>query len=333
MTSTAQPDKIQVLPIQKKELIRDYILFYKHNDNNDESSYIKYSDCFKNIKTSIDFVNIFVSSKYILPHISQIYFYSKEFITYYPDMNIDMPITVYNVSIGGIIFGKTIHIRHPDKKTIDYIHNLLYCNNIKYSVSKIEYTIDIYTKYYKEIFHDMKISSILKNQLKNNILVDVYEETQYHGDPRNDKNKASRIYIKDVDGEKNLRVEIILKNRFIKRNIKKFMQKCNIKNYKNRTHIDVRILASQRAEDVFSSLLFKRIMMQKIIAKAIKVLGSEIDALDDIHDNIVKTIYDEGILYAIRNISKYSKTNKSTYIDTHPLHHAFFNAIKGRHFI
>lgn len=63
------------------------------------------------------------------------------------------------------------------------------------------------------------------------------------------------------------------------------------------------------------------------------MLGSKIDALDNIHDNIVKTIYDEGILYGIRNISKYSKTNKSTYIGTHPLHYAFFNAIKGRHFI
>lgn len=178
--------------------------------------------------------------------------------------------------------------------------------------------MDVYTDYFKELFSDTKISAVLKHHSDKNFISEKYETTFYLANPRKDRNKAGRIYIKDINGYKVVRIEVILKNEFIKRKYGR---------------VGMPIMAGKTAEDIFSPLQFRKFDLSRFFNSQSIPVQDRRQALIPIYNNIIHPIYEEGFHTVNKNLSPYKLKNKHNYFSLHPLHHAFFQAINGRHFI
>ena len=99
-----------------------------------------------------------------------------------------------------------LKIEHPDKSCIKAFEDLF--NGYNYSVSKVEFSYDIYSDNNRKVYNFLKHKIFLKNRgyafnLK-------YDETVYFNNIRKASSKGVKIYIKD---ERFVRVEITLKRK------------------------------------------------------------------------------------------------------------------------
>lgn len=295
-----------------KERTRAYRQFSSRNNNFD---YLIY---FQNIDTSIDYIVIFVNDKWDIPRIfSQYLHLYKMYGNVSKFLLLKYEIVVRKIT-KTYARGFSIYIHHPDTFIINTIHNILNSNNIKYNITRIEYTIDVYTSYLKELFSDTKISAIIKRQSNKNLITKKYRTTFYLANPRKDRNKAGRVYIKNINGCDVVRIEAILKNEFIKRKYGR---------------IGMPIMAGKTAEDIFSIFQFRKFDLTRFFSNQSKLMQDNLKTLQSIYHKIISPIYEEGFHTVNENLSSYKLKNKNNYFSLHPLHHAFFNAIKGRHFI
>lgn len=123
---------------------------------------------------------------------------------------------VYDVEIKHKYYAKTltgtlITLRHPSLDLVEVVESL--CGN-SYTINSIEYSIDIYSSRPAELFRLVSLTSHLHYA---RVKFDCdYRTSGYLNNPRKTSTRGARYYLKPLDGEVCLRMEMVFKQRVFK---------------------------------------------------------------------------------------------------------------------
>lgn len=220
-----------------------------------------------------------------------------------------------------LLTGTTLRLRHP---SIDFINLIESFCGLGYTINSVEYSLDISCDNIAEIFRFIKLTSYLSWAGKS--FDSDYRSSIYLNDNRKSSAKAAKTYLKKIDEEAKIRLEVILKKRiFDKMKIMTMQEACLVP-----------------AEEVFKYWRFQvfnyRLFLNNLIDSKSQALGHEDikEKILEIEKEFFARVYskeDGGGVRVMKKIVKEKKLNVQKYFTDHEFQNHFFSIIRGKIFI
>lgn len=220
-----------------------------------------------------------------------------------------------------LLTGTTLLLRHPSFEFINIIEG--FCGS-GYTLNSVEYSLDISCENIAEVFRLIKLTSYLSWAGKS--FDSDYRSTIYLNDNRKSSAKAAKTYLKDIDGEAKIRLEVILKRRvFDRMNINTMIEACAVP-----------------AEEVFKYWKFQvfnyRLFLNNLIdSKSQSFSTEEIkEKILEIEKEFFARVYskeDGGGVRVMKKILKEKGLPVDKYFAEHEFQNYFFSVINGKTFI
>lgn len=215
-------------------------------------NYVEKNSCFNwyniNSTLSIDYIRLFYPSQYFTSYSyinnlrnhfdtvtpkSKLY---RHFILLKTLLNCPYRIHLVRITQNGYHIGTTIKIEHPDLSILSYVEQTF---GTDYNISFVEYTVDLFSNNQIGLFNLISQTAFLKWPGK---MINLgYDSTAYLNDNRKNRSKSSKVYLKDVNGELSIRLEVGLRSFY----------------FRQKKIVDVKKAALLQAEEVFKHLSFK----------------------------------------------------------------------------
>ena len=222
---------------------------------------------------------------------------------------------------GNLYIGTSITIWHPNKECLQELEKI---SGPGYTITRIEYTVDLYSDDPGTLFRLLKLTSYLSWAGKS--FSSSYLSTIYLNDNRKSSSKSAKLYLKEIDSRVAIRLEMILKHRhFAKGNVK-----------------TIAAAIALPAEQVFKYWRFQsfnnRRFLRSIINERRNVLNrDELRLLGhEIERSFFSRVYsteDGGGVRVMRKIIKEFNLEPSRFMEEHQFQAFFFDLIKGKRFI
>ncbi|WP_144305335.1 hypothetical protein [Oceanidesulfovibrio marinus] len=212
-------------------------------------------------------------------------------------------------------FNTTFKAINPDRKYFEHIINMT--RNYSYSISKAEFTIDIYTMDNGKLFDFLSTHSyLLWSRSFFNVTDSPSTGTRYLNDIRNCNQFGGRIYIKDELDLSPVRIESYVKNRqFGKQEIKTISQAINM-----------------TADQVFKNWSFEKVDYNGIFRN---ITDGKISR-NDYESGFLEAMNGNdncGGLAAVRKYILSLKPGSYSYFKKHAFSRKFHRAIKNMNFV
>lgn len=220
-----------------------------------------------------------------------------------------------------LLTGTTLLLRHP---SIDFINLIEGFCGTGYTINSVEYSLDISCTNVGEIFRLIKLTSYLSWAGKS--FDSDYRSTIYLNDNRKSSAKAAKSYLKEINGEAKIRLEVILKRRVFDR-------------MKISTMIDA---CAVPAEEVFKYWKFQafdyRLFLNNLIgSKSQSLKPEEIkEKILEIEKEFFTRVYskeDGGGVRVMKKVLKEKGLPVDKYFTEHEFQNYFFSSITGKTFI
>ena len=221
------------------------------------------------------------------------------------------------VIVNGFYQGYSVKIFSPKHNVLCYLDAIF---SGLYSVGQIEFSVDLYSKDPSILFTLINSTMAI---LWPGILFKHKYLTCYACDIRKNRSKGARAYIKEINGEIAVRVEIILKRRLLRKTIHSS---------------SLTTLNQIHAEDIFDVMKFNELKTDTIRKKYRKILLKELGE-DAIAIKFYTMLFStalvgelaQGFAGTLKLIS--AVLGKGVYSRAHPFQERFMESIHGRTFI
>lgn len=222
---------------------------------------------------------------------------------------------------GSLYVGTSVTMRHPSKESIKLLE--IICGS-GYTITRIEYTLDIFSDSTSILFRLLRLTSYLSWSGKS--FSSSFLSTLYLNDNRRSSSKAGKIYLKEIDGRVSTRLEMILKHRHFER--------IKVKTLVAATELTAEKVFKHWKFQSFNNRRFlKSIIDQKkktLSNNELRVLGHEIER------SFFKRVYsseDGGGVRVMRKIIREFGLEPSKYMEEHPFQEYFSKLIAMKTFI
>lgn len=220
-----------------------------------------------------------------------------------------------------LLTGTTIILRHPTLELIQIIESLC---GAGYTINSVEYSLDILCANIAKLFRLIRLTSCLLWAGKS--FDSDYRTTLYLNDNRKSSSKAGKTYLKEIDSEANIRLEVILKRRvLVNMQINTMDEACTV---------PAEIVFKYWRFLVFNYRLFLNNMInskrQSFSTQEIK------EKILEIEKEFFERVYskeDGGGVRVMKKILKEKGLNVTNYFTEHEFQNYFFSVINGKTFI
>jgi len=213
-------------------------------------------------------------------------------------------------------FGCLIQIFRPDHAVLCHLDQVF---SGLYLISQIEFTADLFCQHPGELFTLVASTAFLLWAGQDLRLA---YPTRYLGNPRKTRNKAGRVYLKEINGQVAVRVELVFKRGMIKKTCPGSLTALN----------------TIRAEKIFNLLHFKQIKTDMVRKRFGKVFMKRFNGntyILRLSTYYFRAWFSVDIKLGVKSVLNVfqSMLGKNTYSVSHPFQARFRSIIHGQHFV